>query len=545
MRAVLARLTRPETALLVAAAIASALLLAEADARSRLLLLNTLYLCGAVVSISVPMGVLIAVLVARTDAPLRRLSLTATLLLLFIPLYLQTAAWETTLGKSSWLFPEGNPPLDGWWGAIWVHAIAATPWTVLLTVFALRQSNPELEELALLDAGAVAVLLRVTLRQAAGPILAAAMWTAVLVAGEITVTDIFAIRTYAEEVYTGYALAGDLAPEGSAASGAWSSGLPSFTAGAVMTFWLLVAALTAVAKSSKLIERGGARRCPTLGRLGRWRWVAGAGLAAWVVVAVGIPIASLAVLAGAEPPSLQNPQAAAWSVAYLFENVTASVVMFRDEFYWSLLTGSLAAAGAIALAVPLAWWGRGRLGSIACVLLAALCWAAPGPTVGRMIVGLLNRADWPLLVYLYDRTILAPWLAMLIKSLPVALLMCWLGFRSLPRSPIEAAAVDGAGRWSQFWQIAWPQRRPLVAAAWLAALAVSLGELGSVAVAQVAPPFMKLLSMTIAGLLHSRLEDRVAALCLVNLLAMLLIAAAVLWLLRPRAGIDVGPPERH
>ena len=64
------------------------------------------------------------------------------------------------------------------------------------------------EEEALLDGSAAQVLRRVTLRRAASGIAAAALWVVVSTAGEMSVTDLFQVRTYAEELYTGIAIGG-------------------------------------------------------------------------------------------------------------------------------------------------------------------------------------------------------------------------------------------------------------------------------------------------------------------------------------------------
>ncbi len=66
--------------------------------------------------------------------------------------------------------------------------------------------EPELEESALLDAPPWRVLVRVTLRRAIGAIAAAALAVAVLTAGDMTVTDLLQVRTYAEEAFLQYTL---------------------------------------------------------------------------------------------------------------------------------------------------------------------------------------------------------------------------------------------------------------------------------------------------------------------------------------------------
>ena len=170
--------------------------------RLRGLLLNTAMLIGGTCLISVPVGALLAVAIAKTTLPGRRLLERMFLALLFVPLYVQTVAWQAAVGLGGWLVPSGANWLQGWGGAIWVHAMAATAWVVLFVGAALKNVPRELEEESLQDAGAGRVLWRVSLRRAMAGVMAAALWIAVVCAGEITVTDIFQVRTFAEEIYT-------------------------------------------------------------------------------------------------------------------------------------------------------------------------------------------------------------------------------------------------------------------------------------------------------------------------------------------------------
>ena len=113
--------------------------------------------------------------------------------------------------------PYASGLLSGWRGAVWVHALAAIPWVALIVGMALRFVEPELEEAAMLDASAWQVLRRVTLRRVLPAIGVAVVWVAVGVATEMTVTDIFqtpgnGLRTYAEEIYTQFALGTEAGP---------------------------------------------------------------------------------------------------------------------------------------------------------------------------------------------------------------------------------------------------------------------------------------------------------------------------------------------
>ncbi len=159
---------------------------------------------------SVPLGTFLAWLLVRTDLPGRRLGLAMLGLMLFVPLYLQAAAWQAGFGLQGWCTLAAPRPfagfapvlLEGWRGAIWVHSMAAVPWVVLIAGFGLAKVEPELEESAALDCTGWQVFRHVTLPAALPAVGVAALWVALSAAGEMTVTDLFAVRTYAEEVYT-------------------------------------------------------------------------------------------------------------------------------------------------------------------------------------------------------------------------------------------------------------------------------------------------------------------------------------------------------
>ena len=141
------------------------------DLRTLTLALNTLRLAAAVCAVSVPLGTLLAWLLVRTDLLGRRLWLALLGLMLFVPLYLQAAAWQAGFGLQGWYTLAGFGPtlLEGWAGAIWIHAAAALPWVVLIVGFGLANVERELEESALLDASPRQVFWHVTLpRRTAG-----------------------------------------------------------------------------------------------------------------------------------------------------------------------------------------------------------------------------------------------------------------------------------------------------------------------------------------------------------------------------------------
>ena len=124
--------------------------------------------------------------------------------MIFVPLYLQAGAWQAGFGDQGWFTLAANTStwLTGWRGAIWIHSHAALPWVVGIVGIGFRLVEPELEEQALMDGSARQVFFKVSLRGALPAVGVATLWVAVITAGEMTVTDLFSIRTYAEEVYT-------------------------------------------------------------------------------------------------------------------------------------------------------------------------------------------------------------------------------------------------------------------------------------------------------------------------------------------------------
>ena len=114
-------------------------------------------------------------------------------------------AWLGALGNAGRARALGlGPILTGWSGAAFIHGLASLPWVVAIVGVGLRAVEPDLEESARLDLSPVGVVLRVTLRRSLGPIAAAALAVLVLTAGDMTVTDLLSVRTYAEESYTQY-----------------------------------------------------------------------------------------------------------------------------------------------------------------------------------------------------------------------------------------------------------------------------------------------------------------------------------------------------
>src|SRR5262245_48687355 len=102
---------------------------------------HTLGLVVATLAIGLPLGTSAAVLILRTDLAWRRVWVAAAAMQLFLPMFVYAAAWNSGFGVSGWFTTllGGRPVwLEGFRGAVWVHAVSSLPWVVLIVGCGLR-----------------------------------------------------------------------------------------------------------------------------------------------------------------------------------------------------------------------------------------------------------------------------------------------------------------------------------------------------------------------------------------------------------------------
>jgi iron(III) transport system permease protein len=539
-------------ALVVAATAMGLAMLWYFDHRVARLWLNTAWLAAGACLIAVPMGVLAAVAIFKTDAHGGKFAALLFVGMLIVPLYLVTGAWDAGFGIQGWHTLAINPHLahdpwlSGWRAAIWVHGVAGVPWVVLIVGAALRTVEAEIEEDAAMCATPPQVLWHVTLRRAAPAVAMAAVWIAIAAAMEISATDFFQVRTFAEEVYTQAAL-GTLDVLG---TNTGEAHLPLSASGLWIGLLLSTAlALAAIAVAGRLFNDfvDAPHQSPWRWRLKRLRWPAA--LVPWLMMLVvaGVPLGNFIYKAGMHAAATNVGLVRTWSPAKVVERVAAAPSEFSAELWLSARVGVAAATAAVLFAVPLAWSLRSTAARNATtasasppvrtapwfrLLFLALCLTIPGPLIGVGLVHALNHsADSPFapLTWLYDSNF-APWLVQTMRALPLATLILWPALASVPQAMLDAAATDGTGALGRLWRIALPQRWPAVAAAWLVSLAIAVGELAATIIV-IPPQASTMLSIRVFQLLHYGVDDRVAAICLVMVLviaAMTGIAAALL-----------------
>lgn len=241
--------------------------------RTAALVGRSLLLVVVVTAACVVLGVGLAVLVSRTDVKARRGLGVALTLPLAMPSYLLAYLWVSVY-----------PSIAGFWGACLVLTLVSYPLVLLTTIAALARVDPAQEEVARsLGLGGIAVLFRVTLRQARAAIAAGALLVALYVLSDFGAVAAMRFEAFTWVIY-----------------GAYRSGFNPARA-AVLSLVLMAFAVALVIAESRarglaVSSRvgGGSPRPAPLNRLGAWSWPALLVPAAVLIAAVVVPGVTLA-----------------------------------------------------------------------------------------------------------------------------------------------------------------------------------------------------------------------------------------------------------
>lgn len=476
---------------------------------------NTLALVLGVLLISLPLGVLLAVLLFRTDLPFLRVLRALVLVGLFIPLPLTVSAWQGLLGTEGWLrlsvweSRPGQPWTHGLFPTVWVHAMAGLPWVVFLVGAGLCWVERDLEEEALLGGSPMKVMWRVTLPRAWGMIVIAAAFLVLQSAGEIAVADMFQFTTLAEDVYLQFTV-GD------------RPALSRALLGALPWTGLLIVALALATRNmrTRLPALDEIHPLPLTFPLGRLRW----GLVAVVLLCIGmfcvLPLLSLAYKLGRLGPEH-------WSATEAWRRLILSLTINAWDVAGMLLralsTGILIAS----LGLILAWLIAGsRFWTLALSGVAMLCAAMPGPILG---ISLIETIQWVieqealegLRSFLYDSGPLPVMWVQTIRFWPYAFAVGWVLVRLIPTPLVEHVRLQGYGLIGEWRHVVWPLvRRPfLILAVLLSALC--LGEVG--ASVRVETPGWETFARRLFDRMHYGVDAEVAGFALTLLIELAVI----------------------
>ncbi|OAI55111.1 hypothetical protein AYO44_02940 [Planctomycetaceae bacterium SCGC AG-212-F19] len=485
---------------------------------------NTIELVGGTLLLVLPLGIVTAVLLYRSDLPGRRVFRFLTVLTLFVPLPLLTSAWQAALGAGGWLPALGlravpsSAPGAGWqpWTqglapAIWVHALAGLPWVVWLVGQGLCWVERELEEEALLAAPPWRVLWRVTLPRCRGAIAAAALVVAIQTATEITVSDMMGVRTFAEEVYLQFLIEG-----GAVLARAAAVCLPQL----VVVVVLVIGVAGRWERTLPALEQVAPPIC--LFPLGMARWPLFVLVLLTVEIFAGVPVLALFWKAGLGG----SPET--WSADRLASQLAGVAAGKSGLIAENLLLVACAGLMAATLALIACWEAvETRWFRVLLLVVSAAALAMPGPvtafglkkTIDYLLAAeetILPSGAEPLRLALYDGPSMLPvlWVSV-IRFFAVAVAVLWPAVRLLPSELRDAARVDGARPVDELRRVIFPLTRQAWLRALLAVGVLSLGELSAGKLVET--PGSTTLAHVIFEQMHRGVPSDVAALCLLLL----------------------------
>lgn len=468
---------------------------------------NTLLLCGLVCTLAVPVGGLLAILLARTNVLGRELAWLCLGSQIAVPLYVFAGGWCAAIGTQGWIqviFPglfSGSQSIGNVLVVAAVHALASIPWVCLLTALGLVWTDRGTEDTAVVEGGLWFLLVHVLLPRLRIWLLAACLWCCFPVLTEMVVTNLFQVPSVSELVYLD-ASRGVMTPATYLAGGLFCV-LPLLGFG---WFWLRTAP-----PWSAVVERASHFR-PPLRSLGRWRMPVSVGVWAFIGVFVFLPLLSLVAKAGWKPSLGEDGLTHyGWSASRFATTVTEGLTLFGAEYYWSTVIGlaAITLAGGIAASLFLLATSRPALRhSVSLVMLVFI--SLPGPLVGVLVIYLLNR-DTPPLGYLYDNTILAPVLAQQFRLLPLAWLLCISLAATIDTGTRQQMRLDGVTGLVSGCRVLWPQLGSRVAGCLLLLFVISVGELSCSIL--VLPPGVTTTAMRLFEMLHFGMRHQDSALC--------------------------------
>jgi len=418
-------------------------------------LARTLTLALAVALTAAVCGTTLAWLTTRTDLPLRRMWAVLAPLPLVFPSFVGAIAllsafapgglFESVLGP---LGVDELPTIEGFRGSWLVLSLFTYPLVLLPVAARLRVLPPSLEESArLLGRSPWGTFTSVVLPQVRRAISAGSLLVFLYVLSDFGVVQLMRYDTLTRVIYENR-----LARPEIAQAAALLLGLVALA---------IVAAERAVSPRRRGVE-GRRGRDALQVPLGRWRWVAFAGVAAFLANALVGPLLSLGYWVVRD--LRDDPDAASTLGTWLGDLVTPAAN--------TALAGVTAAVVAVVVVVPVAYLSvryRSRAGSTADALVTA-GYALPGIAIALSLVFWTLRA--PLLDSLYQ-TLTVLIVAYVIHFGAQAMGASQIAVSGVPRNLDEAGRLLGASRLRRFATIELPlMRGGLVAGAGLVMLSV-------------------------------------------------------------------------
>ncbi|MCG8545321.1 MAG: iron ABC transporter permease [Alphaproteobacteria bacterium] len=492
-------------------------------------ILNTLIIAGGAALIATVFGTFLAWAVVRTDVPGRRIMEAASIIPFISTPFIGALAWillaspQTGLINQFWRFAFGatDPLINiyGVWGIVMVEALYEMPYVFLIVAGALRSMDPTLEEASLSSgAGVWRTTWRVTLPLVLPAILGSALLVFVLAAEQFGVPAVLGTPAKIRVLTTSIWDTQSVHP-------------PKHGLGASLCVTLLIITMVGLWLQRRLI---GARSYTTVGgkgarprriSLGPLRWVVLAVCAAYLLLAVVLPYATIFF------SSIRS----IWTHDFRWQQLTLENyhwVLFEYPITQRALFNSLflAVVGAtvciIFCAVVSFLSLRTRLpGRKALDYLSMLPMAFPGIVLA---VGLLNAWITPPLV-LYG-TVWILFVAYITRYFPYGVRSTSATLVQIHPELEESSLISGANWFQTFRRVTLPLLKPGIVSGWILLFVSFTRELSASVL--LYSPGNEVISVAIYDMWEQGDFHPLSALAFIQIAIALVMLALVKWVTR-------------
>lgn len=417
-------------------------------------------------TIGIAFGTALAVIVERTNAPLRRFAFLGAVISLAIPHVLYVVAWLLILGRSGplnqlWMSLTGGAPLFDVYslgGMIFIEGMSFVPLTFLMMSSVLRSTDAAFEEASMMSgAGPVATAWNITLKMGMPGVLALLLMSFIRAFESFEVPAIVGLAGGIEVLTTSiYQSSRAVSPPNFGQAGAYSVFLLVFLA--VMLFFY--GRLSRHAHRYQTITGKGYR--PRTIDLGPWRWV-GTGLMSGILfLVIGLPL--LIILFVSLQPFFTGITWASFG-RMTFHNYTTVIGpgFFRETLSNTLILGTVTASIVVPFTALCAWLAvRRKPGAWVLDQLATAPLVFPSIVMGVAFLNVFVRMPWG-----FYGTLMSVILASAVGYLPYGMRYAYSGVLQIHSDLEEASTAAGATQGRTFLRVVFPLLATSMVSCWL------------------------------------------------------------------------------
>ena len=494
------------------------------------LIANSLVYAAGTAVVTFIIGGFIAWAVERTDAPGGMLFHNLALVSFAIPGLLMAMAWIFVLSPNiGWVnamlksaFGLTNAPFNiySMGGMIWALSSHYFPLAYLMLGPALRALDVRMEEAGLASGARYwQVLPKITL-----PLLRPAILSGLLL--------LFIMGLSSYEVPRVIGLPARVYVFTTQIQNAITETPPEFGVASALSLTLLGVCLIAVYFYRRATRNAeafatitGKGYMPTRIALGRWRWPVSITILLVFLVALGLPLFTLAwqsFFSNLSQPFMGSPPPATLSnYRYILR-----YPIFLGAVRTSVVVSAMAATAVVALTLVMAWIARRSASRFAWFIdaLASAPIAIPSVIIGASI--LFTYLIIPIGVY---NTIWILLIAYVTLALPYGMRFASSGITQIHRELEEAAEVSGARVAQVLWRVLLPLVLPFLLAAWIYVFVLSVRELGA-SIFLIGPGTNVLATISLTMWEEGGSYGAVAALGVLQIVPLLIIVAGLRFL---------------